>query len=237
MEEFLRCRLAEEANQLRRSHSGNRPALTISRQAGTRGDAIGERLVDYLEQFDESAEHGWAFFDQSLVARVIEEHKMPDSLARYFREDSTNPVNEVIEQILGLHPSDWTLFHYTADTVRKLCVMGNVIVVGRGGNFITRDLPNTFHVRLLGSESHRVRTASRERNMSAAEARKFVRQTDKARAGYVKQNLNRQIDDPTGYHLVINTDLFSDELAGRIIGDTLLEWQATQALESPTAAA
>lgn len=237
LEDFLRVRLAEEMMASQRERNQLRPALTISREAGTRGDAIGQILAEYLEQFDESAEHGWALFDQSLVAKVIEDHKLPDSLAQYFREDSRNPVDEAIEQLLGLHPSDWTLFHYTADTIRKLCVMGNVIVMGRGGNYITRDLPNTFHVRLVGSKLCRVQAACRERGMNSTEARKYIKETDKARAGYVRQHLDRDIEDPTAYHLVLNTDLFSDELAARIIGDTLLEWLATRILESPIAAA
>jgi len=235
LEDFLRVRLAEETMA---SHGRiANPALTISREAGTRGEAIGEELAEYLFQFDESSDDSWVVFDQSLVAKVIEDHRLPDSLAQYFREDSRNPVNEAIEQLLGLHPSDWNLFHYTADTIRKLCVLGNVVIVGRGGNFITRDLPNTFHVRLVGTNSCREQNVACDRQMTPAEAKKYVKETDKARAGYVKQHLGRDVADPKAYHLVLNTDLFSDELAARIIGDTLLEWLATRNLEKSTVAA
>jgi hypothetical protein len=226
LERFLKCRLAEETSLIDVNPLRIRPSLTLSRQAGARANTIGKRLVQYLDQFDETADHGWAVVDQRLVAKVIEDHKLPDSVAQYLPEDVRNPVSDTLEEILGLHPSSWTLFHYTVQTIRKLCALGNVIVVGRGGNLVTGDFPNTFHVRLVGAVENRVRQAREGYGMNAAEARNWVKETDHARARYVKRHLDSDIDDPVGYHLVINTDRISDSLAARIIGDSLLEWVA-----------
>jgi hypothetical protein len=73
--------------------------------------------------------------------------------------------------------------------------------------------------------------------MTPKDAENYTRQTDSARAGYVSRHLHREIADPAAYHLVINTDRFSDTLAARIIGDTLLEWVATEIPHSSPATA
>ena len=227
LERFLRCRLAEETSPIEATPLRIRPSLTLSRQAGARAASIGEQLVQYLDQFDETADHGWAVVDQRLVAKVIEDHKLPDSVAQYLPENVRNPISDTLEEILGLHPSSWSLFHYTVQTIRKLCALGNVIVVGRGGNLATADFPNTFHVRLVGSVKNRVRQARDGYGMGEAEAQKWVKQTDHARARYVKRHLESDIDDPTNYHLILNTDRLCDSLAAKIIGDSLLEWAAS----------
>lgn len=227
LERFLKCRLAEEAGLFDVNPLRIRPSLTLSRQAGARANTIGRHVVQYLDQFDETADHGWAVVDQRLVAQVIEDHKLPDSVAQYLPEDVRDPVSDTLEEILGLHPSSWTLFHYTVQTIRKLCALGNVIVVGRGANLVTADFPNTFHVRLVGSVENRIRQAREGYRMADAEARVWVKETDHARARYVKRHLGADIEDPTTYHMILNTDRLSNSLAARIIGDSLLEWVAS----------
>lgn len=35
----------------------------------------------------------------------------------------------MVDELLGLHPSSWTLVEHTTQTIRRLAVMGNVILV------------------------------------------------------------------------------------------------------------
>jgi cytidylate kinase len=221
MEAFLRCRLAEEAGGRKPEF---RPSLTISRQCGAGMDRIKESLVEYLGAIDESAIHGWACFDQSLVGKIIEDHRLPKSVEPYLAERGKFPIVDTLEEILRLHPSEWTLFNHSASTIRTLCRLGNSIVVGRAGNFVTSDLPNTFHVRLVGSESKRAARAAERFQISRGESLKLVEKTDHARASFVRRHAGADIGDPGSYHVVINTDNLSGDMVVRIIGDTVVEW-------------
>jgi len=229
MQSFLRGRLAEETYR-----QGNtfRPALTISRQCGAGTDRISRMLVEYLDEVDETAVHGWALFDQSLIACIIEDHKLPDSVKPYLTENAKFPVVEALESVLNMRPSEWTLFNHTARTIRSLCHMGNAIIVGRAGNYVTSDLENTFHVRLVGSEQARIANTQAKHLLSPQEATKLVTETDRARCKFVKRYVQSNLEDPTAYHLVINTDDMSDEGVIRILADSLLEWANEQALEA-----
>ena len=163
-------------------------------------------------------------FDQALVAKIIEDAKLPDTVEPYLAERVKFPITSAMEEMMELHPSEWTLFQHSANTIRNLCRMGSVIVVGRAGNFVTMDLPNVFHVRLIGSNDKRIARVSTEREISLSDATQLVKETDKGRAKYVKRYTGSSSDSPESYHMVLNMDDFSDETAVRILGDSLLEW-------------
>jgi cytidylate kinase len=100
--------------------------------------------------------------------------------------------------------------------------MGYVILVGRGGNVITGTLPNVFHVRLVGSLEKRIAQAQEVHNLDRQAALEWIKKQDKGRTRYVKENYDKDIDDPLLYHLVLNTDLIHYNDAARLIGDEVI---------------
>ena len=233
MEHFLRSRLSEEAYT---KNKRQRPSLTISRECGAGMDKIGGELVDYLSEVDDSTDLGWALFNQGTIGKIIEDHNLPKNSSPFLNEKSIFPIAEALEQLLNLHPTEWTLFNYSADTIRNLCRMGNAVIVGRAGNFITADLPYSFHVRLVGSPAKRIAHIASRHRISIERATEVVQQTDKSREKLVRRYANVKIEDPRWYHLVLNTDDISAETTARIIGDSLLEWthqKESQSKKSP----
>lgn len=231
MEAFLECRLAEEHPRGRLVQHVERPSITISREAGTRGLEIGAGLIDYLDQFDETAEHGWAIFDQGLLARVIEEHRIPDVIPFHSDGGVTGErMPAVIESLRTTAPAERTLFQHSVDAIRRLCRLGNVIILGRGANFLTRDLGNTFHVRLVSPEPIRVNEVAESLGLTRENAAAWVDSTDRARSAYVQRHLGEAVDDPTAYHLTVNTARLGDGQTARVIGDAMLEWISSRSL-------
>ena len=229
MEHFLRTRLALETFDAEKRF---RPSLTISRECGAGMDEIGCLLVAYLSEVDDSTELGWALFNQGMIGKIIEEHHLPKSGTPFLAEDAKFPVVDSFGQLLNLQQSDWTLFNYSADTIRNLCMMGNAIVVGRGGNFVTADLENTFHVRLVGSLKKRIRHTAKRHKISSNRATEVVEETDKCRKKFVRRHARANAANPNFYHMVLNTDNLTSEIAARIIADSLLEWAHHKEKES-----
>jgi len=228
MESFLRTRLYEESSPKKPTF---RPSMTISRQMGAGLERIERQLVEYLDEYDDIDEDSWALFDQSLVGKIIQDHRLDASVQPYLVENTKFPILEALEQVLNLHPSEWTLFNYTANTIRKLCRSGHAITVGRAGNFVTSDLDNTFHLRLVASRDRRIKDVERRFACSESSAAEMVREADKARARYVKRYTGADIGDTSYYDLVINTDNLNDDLLVKMIGDTLLEWASEKEKE------
>jgi cytidylate kinase len=193
-------------------------AITISRQAGSGGHAIAEKLAEYLQSHSCGASRPWVVFDRNLVEKVLEDHNLPARLAKFMPEDRISDISDTMDELFGLHPPSWILVRKTSETILQLAQLGNVILIGRGSNVITSKLPQMFHVRLVGSLERRAQRLQELNSLSHKEAIRLADREDLARRRYLKQFFNKDIDDPLLYHLAINTDLISYEDAARLIG-------------------
>ena len=178
---------------------------------GARGRTIGRKLHDALNSEIGEPSAGWTLLDRDLMTRVLEDNDLPKGPARHFPEDRVGEIDEVVGEILGLHPSLWTLFHKTTETIKNLAEVGNVILVGRGANVITAKARNVVHFRLMGSFDSRLKQVTEYYDYSTLDAAQFIKKEDRARRRYLKHRFQKDIDDPTLYDLVINTDRLSDE--------------------------
>ena len=203
-------------------HQKLRPVITISREAGAGGVTIAgltaKLLNDAAQQKDTPP---WTVFDRNLVERVIEDHDLPKALQRFMPEDVKPDVKDAVEELLGLHPSSWTLVQHTTQTILNLARLGNVILVGRGANIITAKISHTVHVRLVAPKETRVHEMESLHGMTHAEALDFVNKTDRARRRYVQRYFDTAIDDPLNYSLVINTGKVDFQTAAHLIAEAV----------------
>lgn len=199
-------------------------SLTISRQCGAGFSRLERRLLEYLENASGLGGANWALFDQSLIGRIVEAGRLLPEVEPFSRSRSKFPVTKTLEDFLNLPADQWTFFNHTANTIRSLARCGNAIIVGRAGNFITSDLANTFHVRLIADKVSRTDETARRYGIPALEATEMVEEMDKARARFVTRYTGADIEDVSFYHLLVNTHSLAEELVIRIIGDSFLEW-------------
>ena len=200
-------------------------SIAISRETGAGGKTIAELLCQKLAAAEKSPNaHPWAVFDSSLAKRVLEDHELPPNLERFVTEDARLlPVEAIVEEVLGLHPSGWTLAQHTTKTILRLAGPGHAILVGRGANVITARLPNVFHVRLVAPLLARNRRAAEFYHLSEADAAKLVREQDHARRRYVRRYFNSEIDDPTLYDVTLDTGRLGFAGAAEIIAQLALQ--------------
>ncbi|KRP36616.1 MAG: hypothetical protein ABS34_06570 [Opitutaceae bacterium BACL24 MAG-120322-bin51] len=193
------------------------PAITISRQAGARGRTIGKKLQYALRDGSPKDPIPWTCFDEDLVEKVLKDHDLPTSLAKFMPDDSVSEIDSMINEILGRHPSLWTLFEQTVETMVHLCHMGHCILVGRGGNIVAEGLSNVTRVRFVGSLPQRINQMVKAHGMSPKEAKHYIKHEDHARQRYMKNHFDCDVEDPLHYDLVINTDHYSDEAVVQIV--------------------
>src|SRR5579885_1160256 len=207
----------------RPASAGVRRAVTISRQAGCGALAVAENLAAYLQARTPRDSQPWTIFDRNLMDRILEEHGLPAYLARFLPEDRVSEIEDLVAELLGAHPPQSEVVQHSVETILRLAAMGNVILIGRGSNFITARLPRVFHVRLVAPFERRVAHCCEAYGMTEAEARAFCRREDAGRERYVRKYFNADIADPLNYHMIINTGQISYDDAAQIIGDTVLK--------------
>ncbi len=195
------------------------PAITISYQAGSGAHEIAVGIAKLLQPAQPKGSVPWTVFDRHLVEKVLEEHHLPQALAKFMPEDNRSFIKDVIEELVGLRPPSWVMVPEIAETVLYLADMGHVIMVGRGANFITARMPNVFHVRLIASVPARIERVQKLNHMTPGDAAKFISNQDRAGGRYVKSHFHVCKDDNLLYHLVINTDRIPCVDAAALIAD------------------
>jgi cytidylate kinase len=203
-------------------HKARWHAITISRQAGTGGHLVAEQVAEYLQTHAPEGSASWMVFDRNLLERVLADHQLPARLAKYMPEDRISSVQDTLDELFGLHPPTWTLVEKTCDTIMRLAKLGNVILLGRGGNIITSKLPHMFHVQLVGQKDARIEFVQSDRKVDRKTAIELVDHEDEGRRRYVKRYFHRDIEDPALYHLTLNTSEIGHATAARIIAQTVL---------------
>jgi cytidylate kinase len=199
-----------------------RLTITFSRQSGCGAREDAGHLAEFL-QTHTSSTPSWAVFDQDLVDKVLEDHNLPMRLARFMVEDGGVEFLDALDELLGIHPSFWSLVQQTSQTISRLAERGNAILIGRGAHVVTSGRDRVFHVRLVSSLAKRVEYVQDTRRIGKDEALAAIRREDRGRSRYLKKYFGRDIDDPLSYHLVVNTEFVSHEKAARLIGEAALE--------------
>ncbi|HQU08338.1 MAG: hypothetical protein B7X06_00020 [Verrucomicrobia bacterium 21-51-4] len=213
---------SQSHEHLDKLHPADRTSIVLSRQAGTREEAICEKLTHLLI---EKTHAPWNLYDRNLIDTVLKDHQLPVDLAKYIPEDKGNEVENLLQEIVGLHPSSWTLFEKTSETIFRLAQRGHVILVGRAANIICAGLPQVFSVRLIGSYKVRVEYIQNSLKLSYEDARAYVDHLDGARKGYAQKYFNEDIDNPLLYHITIHTDRFTDDYIASLIADGVVAFQ------------
>ena len=198
-----------------------RRVVTISRQAGSGAHAVSQELIARLQARTNVGWLPWKVFDRNLVEKVLEEHDLPQRMAAFMPEDRISAMSDTMDELFGLRPSSQTLVRKTADTILHLAELGNVVIIGRGGNIITRKLTGALHVRLIGSLERRIDHVMEYAQLDRKEASEYVRREDQGRKRYVEKYFESDIDDPLLYDLVINTDRVPYGEAGRLIAEAV----------------
>jgi cytidylate kinase len=220
---FIGCQIHPPGTAGHHGHGRAHPALTIARQTGCGAMNIAQRVAEFLQVHDPAPCH-WTVFSRNLVAKMLEEHNLPEELARFIPEAHISQARDVVEELLGLHPPSETLVRQISETVVHLAGLGHVILVGRAANIITQHMKNVFHVRLVAPLENRVDQVVSNSNLTRQAALDFIHREDAARKRYLREFFNKDPDDALLYDLVVNTARFSPEGAAKLIGATVLDW-------------
>jgi len=199
------------------------PTITISRETGSGADLVSEALLKFFKPLDEGYEHQWVVFDKNLIERVIEDHHLPEKLSKYFVEDKLSELKSTVNELLGIHPHSWVLVKKTTHTILQLAQIGNVIIVGRGGNIITGNMKNAFHVRLVAPMENKIKRIQERFSLTRKDAIEYIEKEDIARKNYVKKYFSKNVSDLSLYHIVINTGFMSYEKAAKSIAEIVIE--------------
>jgi cytidylate kinase len=84
----------------------------------------------------------------------------------------------------------------------------NIIIIGRGGQCILKDLENAIHIRMVAPFEERVRWVVENEELTEDKAKDKIIEIDKRKRKFLKYYFKEDIDDCNLYHLSINLKNF-----------------------------
>ncbi len=193
------------------------PVITVARQFGAGGDTVGQMLArklkaDFLgpqlinqvahrlelpkEEVEAADEQPGTFLNRLLIAlgSANAEPAIPPEVAAWtppFADPAFDPRRAVLE--------------ITQQVIKEAARSGNVVILGRGGAYILRDLEGALHVFLRADEGTRAKTVMERFKISEEEARRRLKQTDENRRAYIRQVYGHGWDLASHYDIVLDT--------------------------------
>lgn len=184
--------------------------ITVSRMFGSGGSDVAARVARQL---------GWSLLDNAVVDEVAErlgvsvseissrEERVP-SLAERIASSMTMAAPE-----LALPVSDASLVELpeerivavTKHVIEEAVQQGNVVVVGRGAQWVLAERADALHVFCYAPLPALVQYAIAHRGVNPAGAEQEVTRANKRRGEYVRRHWGRDWLALENYHLCIDT--------------------------------
>lgn len=194
--------------------------ITISRQVGSGGHSIAQKLAEHL---------GYTFYDKEIITRIAQETGLDTALVRDNGENLSESL--FLDLAAGLIPFSRkekipfdTIRKHQEALIRQLAQEGNCIIVGRNADFILQNCPAAFHVFVHAPMPYRIRRVRglHTRNVeSDDQLRRELELKDRSRAAYYQYFTQRTWGMVNNYDLTLNSGLFTEHDCCRLILNAL----------------
>ncbi len=189
--------------------------VTIARLSGSGGDIIAARVAEKL---------GYACVDSALLATIAAregvsvddviqyDEKAEPATIEWLKSIITPRINKIIGQEQG-HVGPEGYFASLKEVVLGLADQGDIVIVGRGSQFILGDAADAFHVRIIAEPEARAERLGRYYAISREEALDRIKRSDSMRKSFINRYFRADWDDQFAYDLIINTTRIAVEEA------------------------
>ena len=178
--------------------------ITISRQFGSRGSAIGKQIAERT---------GFTFWDSELLDRMADEAKASKATLAWIDEHPRSAWNDFLDgMLLG---DEYTESEYLRRLIRVLHGIqksGSGVVVGRGSQFVLQS-DQALRVRFVCPMDLRVASVMERHDLREKAAVRLIKKVDKQREVFMQHHYGRPLEDPANFDIVLNSGTLSAEVA------------------------
>jgi cytidylate kinase len=194
--------------------------ITISRQFGAGGKTLGEMV---------SKELGYSFVADQIIQMVAKKARVSAQGVEFIETEAGGKLlkfmsglvaRSYVERILDDergYIDEEIYVDLLRQIISQLAEEGNVIILGRGGQYILRNFEGAFHILLIAHKKARIKFMEERYKMSSSQATQSVNREDKRRINLYRKFGKEDYDHPDLYHLVLNMSKIDLEKAKQLI--------------------
>lgn len=183
--------------------------ITVSRSYGSGGPLFAKRLSEVL---------GYQHADEALINKIDEAQEVRNALAAHVEDESAPGFLERVAELAD----NKNFFKVALETcIYDLALKGDLVFVGGGAHIVLEEYPCLFAVQVVRSLRDRIKTIADEKKISYDDALDLAKKRDRHRVKFIRHYFDRDLFDPTMFHVTINTS--------RVPIDDAVEMVANQA--------
>jgi cytidylate kinase len=198
-------RVPQPSPDARSGRVGPPPVVTIAARFGAGGRVVGPKVAERL---------GVMFLDRVIDSSVAERAHVPTEVVHSYTEEARVGLSRLLDRLAVVtNPDlatqqpleDHTRLQVEVEEFLSEAAQHGGVIIGRGANFVLRDMPGVLCVLLVGQRDGRVRQAMQLYGLDRRAAEYQLDVNDEARLGYVRRHYSREPEQPTHYHLVVDS--------------------------------
>ena len=195
--------------------------ITLSRQYGAGGSEVARLVAVGL---------GWSVLDNEIVERVAaraglapevvakEDEQAPTFVERLTRALAASSQEYAVPELgVAVRAEGPDLVRLTELVVQEAAIEGRVVLVGRAAPVVLGTAVEAIHVKVVAPREFRIQLGREASGLDARAAERLMDETDARRARYHREHYGRDWDDPSHYHMVLNTGLLGLQGAADLV--------------------
>jgi len=194
--------------------------ITISRQFGAGAITLGKMVAEKL---------GYTFADTEIIKMVAEMANVSTSFVETVEKEAGGKFSKLINRLVSKPLVERVLkdergyideeiyLDYLVLIIAQMADEGNVVILGRGSQYILNDHPDAYHFLLINEFANRVKFMQTQYKLSQARAEQVVKGEDKRRLNLYRKLHKTDYDKPSLYHMVLNMNRISMEKALELV--------------------
>jgi cytidylate kinase len=213
--------------------------VTIRGKLGSGASEIGRKAAELLH-FD--------YIDREIIAEVatrlnLQEHEvlakeMPPARLQERIAEALARGYSIGDGIQGAYLPMWQIptddnkyLEALTSLIRDLAKGQSVVIYGRGSQYILKDCPHALHVSTIAPMKLRIKRVMGALNLNEDKAKQEINRFDGSAREFIRRFFSADMEEPTCYDLIINTESLTYEDAAATIAKALnLKCAAAQKL-------
>lgn len=181
--------------------------ITISRQFGAGGITLGKMIAESM---------GYTFADSDILQRVAKEANVSTHWVESFEKEAGSKLSRMISSMVSKRWLDRVIgdergyldeqiyLDYLVLIIAQFADEGDVVILGRGSQYILNDHPDAVHILLVNEFENRIQFIMEHYEMPRNKAERMVVNEDRRRVSLYKRLGKSDYENPQLYHLVLN---------------------------------
>lgn len=189
-----------------------KPFITIAREPGSGGVPIANAVAKKL---------GYLCLDEQVIDEIASSTKLRKDLIKAVDEKNRSHLEDIVQSLLNAdYVDDLKYVKELTKVLVTYAIRGNVVIVGRGANFLT-PFAKGLHMSITAPYEVRVKRAMDYEGFSRKKAEEVIAKVEKERKEFVKQYFRKDPSKINSYDVTLNTAYFSVEQSRDLIIDAL----------------